>query len=188
MNKLYGVGINDKSIQVNFNGRRIKEYTLWNNILKRCYNTSYHIERPTYSDCTLSENFKNFNYFYQWCQNKIGFRNQNWQLDKDILLKGNKIYHEDLCVFVPPDINGLFIKSNATRGNLPIGVSLHYSGKYIAQCKNTYIGIYLSSDEAFRAYKAFKENLILTKALQYQNHIDIKLYNAMLNYEVSIND
>lgn len=93
-----------------------------------------------------------------------------------------------MCVFVPPDINGLFIKSNATRGNLPIGVSLHYSGKYIAQCKNTYIGIYLSSDEAFRAYKAFKENLILTKALQYQNHIDIKLYNAMLNYEVSIND
>jgi hypothetical protein len=53
-------------------------------------------------------------------------------LDKDILYKGNKIYSPDTCVFVPQEINALFVKNDANRGDLPIGVfyTLTKTNKY----------------------------------------------------------
>lgn len=52
-----------------------------------------------------------------------------WALDKDILVKGNKIYSPETCCFVPQEINNLFTKRKSCRGTLPIGV------KYIKENK-----------------------------------------------------
>ncbi len=149
---IYGVGINDKSIKVSYNGKLIKEYMLWMDMLKRCYSPKSLINSPTYYGCTVSENFKHFTYFYNWCQNQIGF-NQNWQLDKDILQRDNKIYHENLCIFVPQKINLLFVKSSKIRGIYPIGVYLHKPGKYSAGCtmdgKHIHLGLYETPEKAF---------------------------------------
>ena len=49
-------------------------------------------------------------------------------LDKDILIKGNKIYSQDTCIFVPKAINSLFTNRKRFRGEYPIGV---YKGKKI---------------------------------------------------------
>ena len=186
-----GVGINDGKYPTTLNGLRTKEYRLWTNMLKRCYNEKFHEARPTYIGCNVSDNFKSYSYFYEWCQNQIGFGDCDFSLDKDLIYKGNKEYNPDNCIFIPEEINNVLIKSNAARGTLPIGVTKH--GKnYKAQCsyngKGKALGTFSTPELAFNAYKTFKEAYIKELAEKYKDTIDARAYNALMNYEVHIDD
>ena len=192
MEKLvYGVGINDGKYPTKVNGLRTKEYSLWTSMLERCYNKKFHTMHPTYLGCKVSDNFKQYSYFHEWCQNQIGFGNVDFQLDKDLLHKGNKIYSEDNCIFIPKHINGLIIKNKAIRGLLPIGVTKNKEG-FQAQCsyngKRKALGTFTTPELAFNTYKAFKEAHIKELAEKYKTTIDPRAYQALLNYEVSIDD
>ena len=99
-----------------------KEYSIWNGVIQRCYNENIRHLTPSYQEVEMSENFQRYSYFKEWCNKQIGFDQVGWQLDKDILFKGNKVYSEDTCCFVPPEINILFTKANRIRGKYPIGV------------------------------------------------------------------
>ena len=104
-------------------GRKMtKEYHLWNNMLNRCYNEKILSSNPTYKDCYVSEEWRYLSNFKEWCHQQIGFHQDGWELDKDILFKGNKLYSEDTCCFVPQEINVLFTKANRIRGKYPIGI------------------------------------------------------------------
>ena len=91
-------------------------------MLCRCYSDAIKKRCPTYIDCEVSDNFKRYEYFYEWCHKQIGFSNKDWHLDKDLLTKGNKVYSEEYCVFLPKEINLMLIKSTASRGEYLIGV------------------------------------------------------------------
>lgn len=171
---------------------------MWSNMLLRC-TQKYWSKHPTYTGTTCSENFKDHTFFYEWCQTQVGFGNRDdnghgWQLDKDLLVKGNKLYSEDTCVFVPKRINALLIKCNNSRGDLPIGVSFDKEKlKFMAACsdgkgKIKKIGRYLSINDAFQAYKTFKEALIKEVANEYKEQLDPRVYEALMNYEVNEND
>lgn len=171
-----------------------RQYTVWSSMLDRCYNEKYHIKQPTYIDCSVSPNFCNFNYFWEWDkENYYEVPGETMCLDKDIITKGNKIYSEDTCVYVPRRINNLFTKSDKARGDLPIGVHQQHN-KYYVYCSNdgieAYLGSFDTADDAFNAYKEYKENLIKSIADEYyyNNLIPYKLYEAMYNYEVDIDD
>ena len=113
---VFGVGVVGTKYPSEVNRVKTKEYVLWTHMLRRCYSDYFKKKYPTYIDCAVSENFKSYEYFYEWCQNQIGFGNNGWHLDKDLLLKGNKIYSENTCVFIPSEINSLLVKREALRG------------------------------------------------------------------------
>ena len=48
MSKLvYGKGFNDKTRTVFVDGKKVKEYSLWQNMLERCFSESYkHVIQP----------------------------------------------------------------------------------------------------------------------------------------------
>ncbi|WP_423172691.1 hypothetical protein, partial [Stenotrophomonas sp. CASM112] len=54
---------------------------------------------------------------------QVGFGVKGFELDKDLLIKGNKVYSENTCIFIPAEINLLLIKREASRGEHLIGVS-----------------------------------------------------------------
>ena len=107
MSKLVrGKGFNDKTRPVFVDGKNVKEYQLWQDMLKRCFNENCQNKQPTYKGCNVSDNFLNYAYFYDWCHEQVGFgkvddKGRYWQLDKDLLFVGNKTYSETTCVFVP---------------------------------------------------------------------------------------
>ena len=80
---------------------------------------------PTYLGCKVSDNFKHYTYFFEWCQTQIGFEGCDFSLDKDLIYKGNKEYNENNCVFIPIEINNVLTKRQLDRGTFPIGVRKH---------------------------------------------------------------
>jgi len=189
---VYNVGvIGDEIIKID--GEVLKVYRLWRSVLQRCYDKNTLMKRPTYVNCTVSDNFRYFPYFKEWCSKQIGFNVDGWDLDKDILLKGNRVYSEDTCCFVPREVNSLFTKSNKTRGNLPIGVSYKKHNEKFSACLRKYgklfhIGYFTTEIEAFHAYKEAKEAYVKEVANKWKGVLDTKVYVALMNYQVEITD
>ena len=195
MSKLVrGKGFNDKTRPANVDGKNVKEYNLWLDMLKRCFSEKYQTHRPTYKGCNVSDNFFRYSFFYDWCHNQIGFgkvddKGRSWCLDKDLLFVGNKTYSETTCVFVPQEINSFFTDSGNARGEYPVGVYFHKaSGKFQARCavngKRQHLGYFNTPEEAFAVYKPFKENLCKQLALKWKDEIDERLFNAMMNWQI----
>ena len=191
---VYGVGIIGAKYPSSESRRNTKEYELWQSMLERCYSDTSKKKYPTYEGCKVSENFKSYEYFYEWCHNQIGFGVKGWQLDKDLLVKGNKVYSETTCVFLPQEINTLLIKCTALRGNHLIGVSWSKRDKsFISRVhknkgKSEHLGLFKTEIEAFNAYKQAKEVFVKEQANKWKGKIDVRAYNALMNYEVGIDD
>lgn len=186
-----GVGVHEKGKYVaSCKEGAYKEYRLWSAMLHRCYSSHVDGYNPTYSDCTVSDNFKNFQFFAEWCNQQFGFGKEDWQLDKDLLsTNNNKIYSEDVCVFVPRELNVLLCKNSKTRGGYPIGVNYHRASlSFVAQLNingsRKHLGCYATPEEAFRVYKDYKEHHIKEKAHEWKDLIDPRVYTTLLNYEV----
>ena len=195
---VYSVGIIGNEKTIDENGKAIKSYSVWNSMLRRCYSGKEQKKHPTYKDCSVCKEWLNYSDFKEWFDNNYyEINGEQMCLDKDILMKGNKIYSHDTCVFVPQNINKLFTKSNKARGKYPIGVSFcKDKNKYQAHCRIFYngksqkkfLGLYNTIDDAFKVYKQFKENYIKQVAEEYKDKIPYELYEAMYSYKVEITD
>ena len=189
-----GIGIVGTKYPPTVNGVITKEYELWTGMLERCYSDTYKKKQPTYEGCEVSNNFKNYEYFYEWCHKQIGFGVASFELDKDLLVKGNKIYSEDSCVFLHKDINLLLTKRTASRGEYLIGVCWHKRDNvFMARVrknkgKSEHLGYFNTEIEAFNAYKEAKESFIKEQANKWKDKIDIRAYKALMNYTVGITD
>lgn len=195
--EIFGIGyLGEGKYKSKINKKQEISYNYWFNMLKRCYNKKVQEKQKTYIECTVCEEWHNFQNFAEWFHNNYyEIEGETMCLDKDILVKGNKIYSPNTCIFVPQKINCLFVKSDGTRGELPIGVSKCKGNrikKYIAICsinnKTKNLGYYATPEEAFDVYKQFKELYIKEIANKYKDKIPEELYNAMYNWKIDIDD
>lgn len=168
----YGVGINDSPYQVcgytTVDGKRQQAwmcpiYRHWVCLLQRCYSDKFHEKQPCYADCTMDEWWHRFSNFADW----MTF--QDWEgkdLDKDILIPGNKHYSEETCVFVSPALNRFLTDRKRFRGKYPIGVHwVEREKKFQAQCNNPFtrkkefLGYFDDCISAHRVWRARKHEL-----------------------------
>lgn len=172
-------------------------YTMWQGILSRSYSERYLVKKPTYKDVTVCDEWHNFQNFAAWCYSQKFFKAKDYKgrlyhLDKDILCKGNKLYHPDFCSVVPQFINSLLVTSKGSRGNYPIGVSYRKGDSkyeaYYNTSKRIYLGLFNTEFEAFQAYKKAKEAYIKVVAEKWKGKIDDKVYEALMNWEIDVDD
>ena len=191
-----GVGyIGEGEHKVCENGKDTHIYKVWIGMLKRCYDENANrYDLYGGSGATVCEEWHNFQNFAEWYEeNYYQVGNERMEIDKDILIKGNKIYSPQTCIIVPRTINSLFVKSNSIRGDYPIGVSKgRTEGKFAVRCnyrgREKGLGEYFTIKEAFNVYKYFKENYIKEVADEYKPYIPKELYDAMYRYKVEITD
>ena len=169
-----------------------KEYHVWIKMLQRCYDEEFHKKQPSYIGCSVAEEWHNFQNFAHWFEeNYNNVVMQTWHLDKDILIKGNKIYSPETCCFVPHEINCLFTKRQNKRGDCPVGVAKNNKGYTPSVVKNNlriYLGYFKTPEEAFQTYKRAKEEYIKEVADRWKEQIDLRVYEAMYNYQIEITD
>ena len=197
--RYYGKGyLGEGKYKVRENSKINPWFKIWHHMLERCYDPKYQEKYPTYKGCTVEDYLLNFQNMSEWLdKNYYKVPGEKMCFDKDILFKGNKIYSRKNCIFVPERINLLFIKHDNARGDCPIGVSPTSSGKYRAYCndgygKMDYLGTYSTKEEAFQAYKKYKEKIIKETIDSYKGKIPEPFYSrlktAMYNYKVEIDD
>lgn len=190
---VYGVGILDIKA-LDEKGDMLPSYKCWNHMLERCYDLKYKNKEPSYEKCVCSDEWKYFSNFKKWYDKNIyKLKNEKIALDKDILIKNNKIYSEKTCLLVPQSINNLFIKPEKKRTDLPIGVNYYPRyDKYISRIgingKRVFLGYFETPIEAFYEYKIHKELSIRMVADEYKDKIPTKVYETMYNYRIEITD
>lgn len=184
-----GVGVNDAGYSVlvkeRINGKyvvvwRCPHYLVWSNLLQRCYGPSRHKYSHTYAGCTVADEWLTFSKFKAWMELQPWEGNQ---LDKDILIPGNKIYSKETCIFVPGWINSFISNSQASRGIWPLGVSWNKGkNRFQAHCsdpfnkKHVRLGYYDNPQEAHEAWRACKHE----HACRYADmQIDQRLSDAL---------
>lgn len=199
MKKVHGYGINDIGC-VDNNSKRLKSYISWKGMLERVYSEKYHKNQPTYIGCSVCKEWLTFSNYKKW--HDINYV-EGYQLDKDILVLGNKEYSSETCRFVPQYINKLLTDRRNDRGGYVIGVSKntlypHKSPKeFVARCctfdivtkksnKSRHLGLFYTELEAHLVYKQVKENNVKVIAQYYyeQGLIDYDIYQALINWQV----
>ena len=97
---------------------------------------------------------------------------------------------------MPQNVNCLFLKREAERGEYPIGVRYREGYGFISSCHNPFtnkkeeLGCHSTPEKAFMVYKVYKEDLI-KKVAQIEfdaGNITEQCYQAMMEYEVEIDD
>lgn len=190
---VYKVGIMDIPNELKKDAPTPKEYSLWNGMKSRCYNENIRHLLPTYSEVTMSENFKKYSYFKDWCSKQVGFDQEGFHLDKDLLSLDSKIYSENTCCFIPSEINCAVTNNKSVRGKFPQGViynctKTRYRARIQRGDKWESLGTYDTPEEAFYAYKPVKEAHIKSLAEKWKDRIDPRVYNVLINWEVNIDD
>jgi len=188
-----GVGINDWGGAVKVDGKLIREYDLWQGMLKRCFDQKLKQKYPTYEGVACSKEWLSMTTFIEDVSQMRGYDLSGWCLDKDILQKGNKLYSKDNCCFVPHEINSLLIKCDNSRGEWPVGVYFDKAtGKFRAKLsingKVKHLGLFTAPEEAFFAYKAAKEAYIKVVAQKWKHILDERVFQALMTYEANIDD
>lgn len=200
---VYGVGYLGEG-EYKCGAKNSKVYNVWCNMLTRCYNEKLWEKGKhlTYKNVFVCDEWHNFQNFAKWWIEQLklykDIKEEEFDLDKDILIKHNKLYSPQNCIPSPKRINTLFVKNDINRGKYPIGVTKSKYNTYMARCdavpnekynKNQiFLGYFNTSEEAFYAYKTFKEQYIKEVADEYKGRIPQKLYEAMYKYEVEITD
>lgn len=170
--KILGIAINDSDSPVSsiVDGRCVycPIYSMWKQMIYRCYNKTYLARQPTYIGCEVHADWLFLSKFKEWAESK------DWEgghLDKDILFPGNKIYSPETCAFVSKGLNNFLTLRGRGRGKYMIGVSFDGSRKkFLAQCcdpfKNgsSHVGYFDSEIEAHNAWRAKKREIALIYA------------------------
>ena len=186
------LGVGKYNVEYRKNNKKC--YNTWRRMIERCYSKNYKKRYITYKDCTVYERWHNFQNFAEWFEKNYNSEIMNgWELDKDILVKGSKVYSESTCSFVPKEINYLFTKRQNKRGDYPIGVNFHIKTKKYRASINIngnqkHLKLCNTPEEAFETYKTAKEACIKEVAEKWKGLISDKVYEAMYNYEVEIID
>lgn len=171
--------------------------SIWAGMNQRCGNKSG--RAPAYTDVT--NEFTSYEEFAVWAAGQIGFDMDGWEIDKDVLIKGNRVYGPNTCIFLPVELNVLFVGSLAysRRGAYPVGVTRFVQAngtvQFRAQMVRTedgkrvrYLGSFRTPEEAFQCYKKAKEARVRELAEQYKDKIDPRAYEALMKWEVEITD
>lgn len=146
--------------------------TRWRSMRERCGKDSH------YLDVVVCEDWKEYANFEGWSSR---FVYEGMELDKDIILRGNRVYGPEFCSYVPRWLNLVLGSSKSIRGIHPIGVSFKENTKgmvstlkkpFESRCmdlngKKIWLGYHSTAQLAHKAWQEAKCKVIETAIIKY---------------------
>lgn len=185
---VYGVGFLGVGNYENKTHR--KHYTVWRSLLNRVYDLTAKeksLFRP-YVDCLTVEEWHCFQSFAAWCETQVGFSVSGYELDKDLLVRGNKLYSPETCCFIPARINTLIVRSSSSPNGYWHTKDKRWTFSYRELSGKKVANSFNDPSKGKLWYKENKERVIKEAAELYKNQIDPRAYEALLSWEISIDN
>lgn len=137
-------------------------YVKWCGVLERALSYNFKIKNPTYTGCTVCEDWKYLSNFIKWVDSQPNRNWQNCEPDKDFLIEGNKHYSPENVVFITKKLNSFYVGCSEKDGSL-VGATWDKRKKKFAakinnpfQNKRVWLGYFTSPLEAHLVWKAKK--------------------------------
>jgi len=173
-------GVGYSGMKMNTEMRHSVSYYKWKNMVQRCYDKKVHKKyKPEYKDKSVCEEWLNYSNFRIWFdEHYVPCNNNQIDLDKDLLVQGNKVYSPETCVFLLHYQNTMFERSAKDKiyekedGTFVIG-----GGK-----KKTYATLKEAEDIVCER----NQNRIESVAEKCKGSIPMCAYEAMLNWDVRL--
>ena len=173
-------GVGYSGMKMNTEMRHSVSYYKWKNMVQRCYDKKIHKKyKPEYKDKSVCEEWLNYSNFRIWFdEHYVPYKNNQIDLDKDLLVQGNKVYSPETCVFLLHYQNTMFERSAKDKiyekedGTFVIG-----GGK-----KKTYATLKEAEDIVCER----NQNRIESVAEKCKGSIPMCAYEAMLNWDVRL--
>lgn len=164
------------------------EYSTWYLMMKRCYCPKHHKIAPSYIGCSVSEEWHNFQNFASWYCRQKQYGQKGWELDKDILTQGNKVYSPENCCLLPKSINSTVAISRSTNSGLPVGIGIQNSKKnpYRVKLHGAHVGMYPTVEQAYTVYKSLKEEAVKEIASKWKDKLDVNVFEALMTWKVDL--
>lgn len=192
---LYGVGYMGMRTPYKKSSEYEKPYEVWSSMMKRCYNKNC-TRHTWYEDCEVVKEWHNFATFLKWYNDHYYTLPDGMgdvDLDKDIKIHKNRVYGPDTCLLVPAAINRMLYHRITSHTGLPLGVTYdkkfnRYKARGRIDKKDKFFGFYNTIEDAFNRVKMEKEKEIHKVAEVYKPYVPKYIYDAIINYEVMIDD
>ena len=190
---IYGLGRLDSVFEAHMGKKQIWQYTLWTKMFERCYSKRSKRLNPTYVGAEVCAEWFSFGNFFEWVNKEVGYRGKpvGFDLDKDIIIKGNKRYSPDACSLVPREVNKILLDSAASRGDWPVGVYFYrgkgrFSASLRCDGRQKHLGYYATAEDAFFAYKVAKERNIKAVALRHRDVLKPAVFESLMNWKIEL--
>ena len=178
MSKIYG-GIAEYDCIGESNTR---PYIIWKALLQRCFDSNYKEKHPQYKDVTIAKEWLLFSNFKSWYISQYDYENR--EIDKDLIVFGNKHYSKELCILIPREINNFLRTSKGSRGKYPLGVSLdgtRFKASIRIKAKLYTLGRFNNPEDAHIAWqkakikqlREYSEQYLLEPTLLYQYILNV---------------
>lgn len=189
----YGVGYNPGGkYKTRVDGSDTRTYKLWSRMIERAYSTEYHKKQPTYKDVTVDERWHNYQVFAEDIEQVFGYNmidgnGKVYQLDKDILVKDNKVYSKETVCFIPSALNKFTINKRETKDGLPTGISIvNNTSKYTVQIaingKQKNLGLFTNVSLARAVYVDARNQYARELAERYEGKVDPRVIDILNNW------
>lgn len=178
------IGVGDFTSAKGSIGR--EAYVKWQSMLERCY--SGRDKYLAYDGCSVHPDWYNFQNFAEWCVSQEHY-GMEYEIDKDILVTGNRVYSKETCCLVPKEINAMVVGLRFIGANDEMGVTYNEdTRKYVAKLRlgihQKYIGSYKTLEEAREAYISVKKRYFKNMAIVYRDKIELKVAKALWDWDV----
>ena len=166
-------GINDVEFMtlITVNGKVVKcpIYSMWQELLRRCYSVDLIGKDPRYGNTTIDPNWHSFSVFRTW------MLKQNWEgreIICNLLDMDNKHFSPDTTMFIPGSLRRAIVLRARAPGAYPVGVhwdkrNMVFSAQVQTGTRTQSLGTYKSPRDAHLAYLVGKQDVLLRLARKY---------------------
>jgi len=170
------------------NGKIIRSYDIWKGIHRRVYKPKPQ-EVKNYFGCSVCEEWMIYSNFKKWYDEHYI---EGYHIDKDILVKGNKIYGPEYCCFVPLVINSIFVRKKPKESAV-VGVqkTIEYGKVVYTSVINDWLEKKLlckrgkTEKEAYGYYVERRLDYIKRIADHFKDTLEERVYQTLYNYQMN---
>lgn len=148
-----------------------RSYSIWHSMIARCYGGN----DKAYFDCTVCDEWHDYQNFARWFEHHA--KSKDLQIDKDIKVKGNRIYSPENCLMVTKSENikaKVYRDENNKNGYAGIVQSkykdkIYYGARVTVNGKRKRIGSFSTAKEAHDARVKYLDDMRERSPLVFEN-------------------